>query len=294
MSKCKILLFVSLFLSILLTTSVYQATAQESKTTPAQTQAQPSDDAIWQKWVDWLPTAPSMDSLATAVTQFRASLIASGASAAEADREITVLRRLNHDRSDGWRLIFNNIYANSNPGFTTQPNALLVSAVEGCKPGRALDIGMGQGRNSVFLALKGWDVTGFDISDGGIEVARKNAGRAGVKIDAVASTDEAFDYGIEKWDLIVFVYNPLPVTAQAYVERLRKSLKPGGLVVIEGPGAEITQASRASTAIDPGLLLAVFKDFRLLRYEDTVAKSDWPVVGEEMTRVVRMVVEKRP
>jgi 2-polyprenyl-3-methyl-5-hydroxy-6-metoxy-1,4-benzoquinol methylase len=39
--------------------------------------------------------------------------------------------------------------------------------VEARKPGRALDIGMGQGRNSVFLALKGWDVTGFDISDEG-------------------------------------------------------------------------------------------------------------------------------
>jgi 2-polyprenyl-3-methyl-5-hydroxy-6-metoxy-1,4-benzoquinol methylase len=153
---------------------------------------------------------------------------------------------------------------------------------------------MGQGRNAVFLAMKGWDVTGFDISDEGIAVARKNAERAGVKINAVRETDEAFDYGSSQWDLIVFVYNPLPVTTAAYVERLRKSLKAGGIIVIEGPGAEVTQAARASTAIDPGHLLAAFKDFRLLYYQDTIAKSDWPVVGEDKTRIVRMVVENRP
>ena len=56
---------------------------------------------------------------------------------------------------------------------------------------------MGQGRNSVFLALKGWDVTGFDVSDEGIMVARKSAERAGVKINTVRETDEAFEYGAD-------------------------------------------------------------------------------------------------
>src|SRR5271157_3507433 len=102
-------------------------------------------------------------------------------------------------RSDGWRIMFNNIYSNSTPGFVAQPNALLVATVEGRKPGRALDIGMGQGRNTVFLALKGWDVTGFDISDGGITIARKNAERVGVKINAFHQTDESFDFGFDQW-----------------------------------------------------------------------------------------------
>jgi 2-polyprenyl-3-methyl-5-hydroxy-6-metoxy-1,4-benzoquinol methylase len=38
---------------------------------------------------------------------------------------------------------------------------------------KKLDMGMGQGRKSVFLAMKGWEVTGFDISDEGLAVARK-------------------------------------------------------------------------------------------------------------------------
>jgi 2-polyprenyl-3-methyl-5-hydroxy-6-metoxy-1,4-benzoquinol methylase len=45
------------------------------------------------------------------------------------------------------------------------PNAFLIKVVEGRKPRTALDMAMGQGRNALMLAQRGWDVTGFDISD---------------------------------------------------------------------------------------------------------------------------------
>jgi 2-polyprenyl-3-methyl-5-hydroxy-6-metoxy-1,4-benzoquinol methylase len=156
------------------------------------------------------------------------------------------------ERPDGWRIMFDNIYSSSTPGFVTQPNALLIATVESRKPGRALDIGMGQGHNAVFLAMKGWDTTGFDISEVGLAVARKNAERAGVKLNAIRETDEAFDYGSDQWDLIVYMYEPFPVASAAYVERLRKSMKAGGIIVIESFG------ENAPTAIDPGQLLAAF------------------------------------
>lgn len=88
------------------------------------------------------------------------------------------------------------------------------------------------------------------------------------------------------------MYEPFPVTAAAYVERLRKSMKPGGLIVIESFGQEANTPNRPSTAIDPGQLLAAFKDFRLLHFEDTIAVPDWG--GRIKRRVVRMVAEKRP
>src|SRR5712664_3614565 len=47
--------------------------------------------------------------------------------------------------------------------FNLKPNALLVNTAKNLKPGKALDLGMGQGRNSIFLAKEGWDVTGVDI-----------------------------------------------------------------------------------------------------------------------------------
>jgi 2-polyprenyl-3-methyl-5-hydroxy-6-metoxy-1,4-benzoquinol methylase len=257
-----------------------------------QVQPQPSNEAIWQQFLEWLPSAPPVDSPRILLGQYRSRLIANGASTTEADRQMGIIRRTMGERSDGQRLIFNNVYANSTPGFVTQPNALLVATVEGRKPGRALDVGMGQGRNAVFLALKGWDVTGFDISDEGLAVARKNAERAGVKLNAIRETDEAFNYGSDQWDMIVFMYEPFPVTSAAYVERLRTSMKPGGIIVIESFGEEAQTPNRPAAAIDPGQLLAAFiKNFRVVHFEDTVTMADWDV--QKKTRLVRMVAEKR-
>jgi len=255
-------------------------------------QTQPSHEEIWKTFVEWLPNAPRGDGPPSAIfNSYRDTLIKAGVSAQEANQRLDVIRRLHLERPDAWRVMFNNIYTSDKPGFATQPNALLVSTVEGRKPGRALDIGMGQGRNSVFLALKGWDVTGFDLSDEGVAVARRNADRAGVKINAIVGTEDKFDYGTERWDLIVFVYEPFPITTSSYVERLRRSLRSGGIIVIEGFGEDETAKDRPTTAIDPRRLLAAFNDFRLLNYQDVVASPDWG--GPKPRRLVRMVVERR-
>ena len=259
----------------------------------ADAQGQPSHEELWKGFVEWLPKAPRGDGPPSALfNTYRDLLIKGGISSQEADQRLDVIRRMHLERPDAWRVMFNNIYTSKKPGYATEPNALLISTVEGRKPGRALDIGMGQGRNSVFLALKGWDVTGFDLSDEGIATARRNAERAAVKINAILGTEDAFDYGTERWDLIVFVYEPFPITTAAYVERLRRSLRPGGLIVIEGFGEEETVKNRPTTAIDPGRLLTAFKDFRLLHYQDVVAIPDWG--GPKPRRLVRMVAEKRP
>jgi SAM-dependent methyltransferase len=253
-------------------------------------QTLPPQEAIWKQFLEWLPKAPPVDSPRILFDMYRDALIKGGASAQQADQLMDIIRRAHQARPDGWRLMFNNIYRSDKPGFSVQPNALLVSTVEGRKPGRALDIGVGQGRNSVFLALNGWDVTGFDMSDEGIATTRKNAERAGVKINAILTSEDSFDYGSDRWDLIVFMYEPFPITTAAYVDRLRKSLKPAGIIVIESFGEDDTVANRPATAIDPDKLLAAFKDFRLLHYQDVVAKPDW---FPKPRRVVRMVAERR-
>jgi 2-polyprenyl-3-methyl-5-hydroxy-6-metoxy-1,4-benzoquinol methylase len=51
------------------------------------------------------------------------------------------------------------------------------SVVRGRKPGKALDIGIGEGRNAIFLATQGWEVTGFDISDVGVRSAERRPRR---------------------------------------------------------------------------------------------------------------------
>jgi|GraSoiStandDraft_4_1057263.scaffolds.fasta_scaffold309744_2 hypothetical protein len=51
------------------------------------------------------------------------------------------------------------------PGLNSAPNTFLTKVVSGVRPGRALEIGVGHGRNAIFLAKQRWDATGFDVAD---------------------------------------------------------------------------------------------------------------------------------
>jgi SAM-dependent methyltransferase len=253
--------------------------------------AQSSDEQVWQQYLQWLPSLPPTDSVSLIYAQYRTRLVAAGVSEAEADKQLAVIRKMSASRPEARRIMFNNIYANPDAsGFIRKPNALLVSAVKGRKPGRALDVGTGQGRNAVFLAVEGWDVTGFDISDVGLEVARKNAARVGVKINTVLKSREEFDFGVAQWDLIVITYETIPLGTPSYGERLRNSLRAGGLIVVETTASDAGQPLTRSVDVDPARLRRAFDDFRILHFEDGVAMPDW---GKEKTRLVRFVAEKR-
>lgn len=115
-----------------------------------------------------------------------------------------------------------------------KPNAFLMESVQGRKPGRALDVGMGQGRNSLYLASLGWDVTGIDLSDEGIRLARAEAQRRGLKLAAIVGDFGAYDFGREQWDLIVITFEP----AKLIAPKVFDALKPGGVVIVVDRHAE--------------------------------------------------------
>ena len=174
-------------------------------------------------------------------------------------------------------------YSDPSLVFNTAPNVFLTEVVKGLKPGRALDIGMGQGRNSVYLAKLGWDVTGFDISERGMELARKSAAAAGVKITTIRASMDDFDYGIGQWDLVVATYEGV-----SWLEAAAKGLKPGGFLVVEGY-SQHPQAP-AGAAFGPNELPKLFMDRNLhvVRYEDVEGEPDWL----KLDRVVRMFARK--
>ena len=251
--------------------------------------AKPGPDRVWRNFIDWLPSAPVMETPQPLFDAYRARLIAVGTPAATADEQMAIILRAMRTSTDGWRVMFNSIYGASAPGFSTQPSGLLVSTVEGRSPGRVLDVGMGQGRNAVFLAMRGWDVTGFDISDGGLRIANRNAARAGVKLKTEVNSIQAFALGHARWDLIVLTYEPAPLTTPAYVADLAKALRPGGLVVVESFASDADAVRRRPVDIDPQSLRRAFATFRILHFEDVVAMPEWT---KEKTRLVRLVAEK--
>src|SRR4051812_25376983 len=64
-----------------------------------------------------------------------------------------------------------------------RPNGRLVAELADLAPGRALDVGCGEGADAIWLAQRGWTVTAIDVSDVAVGRARANAERLGVGVD---------------------------------------------------------------------------------------------------------------
>jgi hypothetical protein len=153
--------------------------------------------------------------------------------------------------------------------FNHAPSRFLVEMTAGSKPGVALDVAMGQGRNSLYLASHGWRVTGVDTSEVGIRQAREAAASAGLPVEAVVADEDSWDYGVDRWDLVVLVYSGCDAKL---VASLRRALRRGGLVVFEGFHKDAASEIGWAT----GEIRALFKDgFTVLRDEVVDEVSDW-------------------
>ena len=80
--------------------------------------------------------------------------------------------------SDAW----NERYAGDDLLWSAEPNRFLVAEVEALPTGRALDLACGEGRNAVWLAERGWDVTALDVSGVALDRAAGHARDAGVTV----------------------------------------------------------------------------------------------------------------
>lgn len=125
----------------------------------------------------------------------------------------------------------------SEPGYAygIEPNDFLVSVVDRLPRGRVLCIGEGEGRNAVYLARQGFDVTAVDASAVGLGKARRLAARYGVEITTVVS--DLVDYPIEPggWQAVVSIFCHLPPAVRSEVHHgVAAGLAPGGGLVLEG------------------------------------------------------------
>ena len=162
--------------------------------------------------------------------------------------------------------------------FNKNPNSFLMESVQDRKPGMALDLGMGQGRNTIFLAKQGWQVTGVDIADEAIAVANKRAQVEGVKINTEQIPMENFDYGVSRWDLIVHVYEGC-LEDKDKVDKILKSLKPGGLFVFEffhrDAGIEMNKSDLGCIANRVKDVIEQTKGFTILSYTEEIGIADF-------------------
>ena len=113
-----------------------------------------------------------------------------------------------------------------------RPNGRLLAEVASLTPGRALDVGCGEGADAIWLARSGWTVTAIDISEVAVIRAREAAELAGAIVEWVCGDVLRAPFPAGSFDLVSMQYPALPKAAgEAAVRTLLDTVRPGGLLL---------------------------------------------------------------
>jgi tellurite methyltransferase len=161
---------------------------------------------------------------------------------------------------------WNNKYETEVYLFGEKPIPFLIDNVHLLPKGKVLDIAMGEGRNGVYLATQGFDVLGLDISEKGLEKAHKLANKNNVTIETKVVDLENFTLEPNSYDVILCTY----YMQRDLFKQFQSALKPGGMIVVETYNVDYLKYVRFSRkwALETNELLAIFKDLRVIRYQD--------------------------
>lgn len=113
-----------------------------------------------------------------------------------------------------------------------RPNGRLVAEVAALTPGRALDVGCGEGADAIWLAQRGWTVTAIDVSEVAICRAREASDPAGASVEWICGDALQAPFPARSFDLVSMQYPALPKAAgEAGVRGLLDTARPGGLLL---------------------------------------------------------------
>jgi SAM-dependent methyltransferase len=116
-----------------------------------------------------------------------------------------------------------------------EPNRFLVEEVAGLAPGRALDLACGEGRNALWLAERGWQVTAVDFSAVGLGKAQRLASERELELILVEADVLEWEPPAASFDLVILMYLHLPADARRRVLRAAASaLAPGATLLVVG------------------------------------------------------------
>ncbi|MGI9258383.1 MAG: class I SAM-dependent methyltransferase [Gammaproteobacteria bacterium] len=175
--------------------------------------------------------------------------------------------------------------------YGTEPVEFLVDQINRLPRGRALCLAAGEGRNAVWLAQQGYEVTAMDASPVGLAKATALAELRGVVIEtSVGDLSGSYDMGVEQYDVITnFYYHDTSM-----IPAVMRALKPGGVFILQN--FSIAQLdtnqfgpSNPDFLVKPNELLQHFEDYRVLYYEDTVVELD-EGMHQGPGAVVRLIV----
>jgi SAM-dependent methyltransferase len=191
-------------------------------------------------------------------------------------------------------------YAGDTYVFGEEPNVFLASKAELLKPGmKALAVADGEGRNGVWLASQGLDVLSIDGSPVAQEKAKKLAAARGVSMMIEHCDLSAWEFPEAAFDLVAAIYIQFagPEFRDQLFEHFRKTLKPGGLLLLTGYRPEqLAYGTGGPRMIEnlytEDMLRLAFTDFEILELESQDALVDEGPGHSGMSALVNLVARK--
>lgn len=191
-------------------------------------------------------------------------------------------------------------YAEPGYAFGTKPNDFLREQVNALPPGPILCLAEGEGRNAVWLAQRGYDVTAVDLSTRGLQKAQRLASDRRVKIKTIQADLATFPIQAGAWAGIVSIFAHTPSAVRKRVHAsVVSGLRSGGVFLLEAYRPEQASLTTGGPADDDRLL-------NLERLKSELGALEW-LVAQEVERdvlegkyhtgrsaVVQLVARKRP
>lgn len=183
--------------------------------------------------------------------------------------------------------------------FGEEPNAYLASQAQHLRPGSALSVADGEGRNSVWLAGRGLRVEAFDFSPVAVDKARALAQRHGVQVALHCATWQDFTWKQAAYDNVVGIFFQFadPADRTDLFQRMDAALRPGGVLLIQGYGKEQMRfgtggPGKLDHLYDEALLREAFPAYEVLDLRTYEAQVNEGSGHQGMSALVGFVARK--
>jgi 2-polyprenyl-3-methyl-5-hydroxy-6-metoxy-1,4-benzoquinol methylase len=198
--------------------------------------------------------------------------------------------------------IWDQRYAGEEYHFGTEPNAFLVSQQHLLKAGAScLAVADGEGRNGVWLAQQGLDVLSVDASPVALAKAQRLAGERGVNVSFKLADLLQWEWGEARYDVVagVFIQFVPPAQREAMFASIKRSLKPGGLLLLQGYTPRQLEyrtggPSQAENLYTEALLREMFADMDILHLVEHDSHISEGAGHSGMSALIDLVARKKP
>lgn len=202
-----------------------------------------------------------------------------------------------------WLNRWNDRYSTEEFAYGTEPNNYLREQLEKLKPASILFPAEGEGRNAVFAATRGWNVSAFDISSEGKAKALLLAENHNVTIDYQVGELQNLNFQKEQFDAIALIYAHFPADIKSSIHTmLNQYLRKGGIIIFEAFSKNhleyVTKNEKVGGPKDVGSLFSIdeiktdFPDYTIIELEEKEIELNEGLFHNGTGSVIRFIGQK--